>query len=151
MNISERGLELIKSHEKCRLTAYMPTAHDVLTIGWGHTGVDVSKDSVWTQQQADDALRRDVAGAERCVTGAVTVPLTQQEFDALVSLVFNIGCGAFKGTSSNPPSTLLRKLNLGDYSGAAEQFARWNKQAGIELAGLTKRRADEAGLFEATA
>ena len=52
MNISERGLDLIKYYEKCRLTAYMPTANDVLTIGWGHTGPDVQKDSVWTQEQA---------------------------------------------------------------------------------------------------
>jgi len=145
MNISQRGLDLIKSYEKCRLTAYLPTAHDVLTIGWGHTGADVQKDSVWTQQQADDALRRDVASTERCINSAVAVTLTQGEFDALCSFVFNIGCGAFKD------STLLKLLNASDYDGASAQFARWNKQNHVELAGLTKRRAEEAQLFEATA
>jgi lysozyme len=145
MNISERGLDLIKAHEKCRLTAYMPTRNDVLTIGWGHTGPDVQKDTVWTQQQADDALLADVADAELCVTRHVGVELTQFEFDALVSLVYNIGCGAFKG------STLLRLLNQGDYDGAAAQFPAWNHQNRVELAELTRRRAEERELFEATA
>lgn len=144
MNISERGLDLIKSYEKCRLTAYLPTVNDVLTIGWGHTGADVRKDSVWTQEQADEALKRDVASTERCINANVSVPLTQPEFDALCSLVFNIGCGAFKD------STLLRLLNASDYDGAAEQFRRWNKQNKVELAGLTARRASERQLFEAT-
>jgi lysozyme len=145
MNVSERGLDLIKAHEKCRLTAYMPTRNDVLTIGWGHTGPDVQKDTVWTQQQADDALLADLASAENCVEKHVLVELTQFEFDALVSLVFNIGCGAFKG------STLLRLLNAGDYDGASAQFPVWNKQNHIELAELTRRRAEERELFEATA
>ncbi len=145
MQISERGLELVKAHEKCRLTAYMPTRNDVLTIGWGHTGLDVHKDSVWTQQQADDALLADLTHAELCVTRHVSAELTQFEFDALVSLVYNIGCVAFKG------STLLRLLNAGDYDGASAQFSAWNKQNHIELAELTKRRAEERELFEATA
>src|SRR3979490_1243325 len=99
MNISERGLDLIKAHEKCRLTAYMPTRNDVLTIGWGHTGPDVQKDTGWTQQQADNALLADLASAENCGEKHVLVELTQFEFDALVSLVYNIGCGAFKGST----------------------------------------------------
>lgn len=144
MNISERGLDLIKAHEKCRLTAYLPTRNDVLTIGWGHTGIDVQKDTVWTQEQADFALIADLADAENCVEKHVLVELTQFEFDALVSLVFNIGCGAFKG------STLLRLLNASNYDGASEQFQVWNKQNHIELAELTRRRAEERELFEAT-
>jgi lysozyme len=145
VNISERGLELIKNHEKCRLTAYMPTRNDQWTIGWGHCGPDVQKDTVWTQWQADNALIADLGDAENCVEKHVGVDLTQFEFDALVSLVFNIGCGAFKG------STLLRLLNAGDYDGASAQFPAWNKQHHIELAELTRRRAEERELFEATA
>src|SRR5712691_259206 len=145
MQISERGLELIKNHEKCRLTAYLPTRNDVLTIGWGHTGHDVQKDTVWTQQQADDALVVDLGAAENCVEKHVLAELTQFEFDALVSLVYNIGCWAFKG------STLLRLLNAGDYDGASAQFPAWNKQNHVELAELTRRRAEERELFEATA
>lgn len=144
MNISERGLDLIKSFEKCRLVAFKPTPNDVYTIGWGHTGPDVEQHTVLTQQQADDALIRDVTFAERCVTGCVTAELSQFEFDACVSLCYNIGCHAFRN------STLVKLLNASDYDGAAEQFARWNRQAGVELAGLTTRREAERLLFEAT-
>lgn len=145
MNISERGLDLVKSYEKCRLVAFKPTPNDVWTIGWGHTGPDVDQHTVWTQQQADDGLVKDIGTAERCVNACVTVPMTQGEFDACVSLCYNIGCDAFR------KSTLVKLLNASDYDGAAAQFARWNKQAGIELAGLTKRRADEVELFETLA
>lgn len=144
-SISERGLNLIKSFEKCRLVAFKPTPNDVWTIGWGHTGPDVDRHTVWTQEQADDGLVKDVAIAERCVNGCVTAELTQEEFDACVSLCYNIGCDAFK------KSTLVKLLNAGDYDGAAAQFPRWNKQAGLELAGLTKRRDAERDLFEGTA
>lgn len=141
MKISERGLDLIKSYEKCRLVAFKPTPNDVWTIGWGHTGHDVDQHTVWTQQQADDGLVKDVGVSERCVNGCVTTELTQEEFDACVSLCYNIGCKAFR------ESTLVKLLNALDRIGAAEQFSRWNKQAGIELAGLTKRRESEKELF----
>lgn len=144
MNISDRGLDLIKSYEKLRLKAYKPTPNDVWTCGWGSTR-GVTESTIWTEAQADEALKRDIADAERCINAQVRVPLTQGEFDALCSLVFNIGCGQFKS------STLLMLLNKSDYDGASAQFKRWNKQAGIELAGLTRRRAEEAQLFEATA
>ena len=140
MNIGTAGLELIKSFERCRLVAYKPTPDDVWTCGWGSTtGVDQA--TVWTQAEADDALAKDVGSAERCVDAGVSVPLAQNQFDALCSLVFNIGCGAFKG------STLLRKLNAGDVEGARAEFSRWNKQAGKVLSGLTRRRDHEAALF----
>lgn len=143
MNISERGLTLIKSFEKCRLAAYKPTPNDVWTVGWGHTGPDVDQHTVWTQQQADEGLVNDVSTSERCVSDCVTSELLQVEFDALVSLCYNIGCKALR------ESTLVKLLNDGDYEGAAGQFHRWNKQAGHELAGLTVRREAERKLFEA--
>jgi len=141
MKLGPHGIALIKSYEQCRLRAYLPTPDDVWTCGWGSTK-GVTQDTVWTQEEADARFLEDAVEAEACVNGSVTVPLTQNEFDALVSLVFNIGCGAFRG------STLLRLLNQSDYDGAAGQFKRWNKQAGKELAGLTSRRAKEAALFE---
>lgn len=140
MNISEAGLDLIKSFESFQAKAYMPTAEDVPTIGYGHTAF-VKMGDTCTEAQACLWLREDCAGAEKCVGDNVRVPLNQNEFDALVSLVFNIGCGAFKS------STLLRLLNARDYDGASDQFRRWNRQAGKELAGLTSRRAAEERMF----
>jgi len=140
MKISDEGLELIKSYERLILGAYMPTPNDVPTIGYGHTK-GVKMGDTCTPEQADTWLREDCEEAEACIAKHVTVPLMQNEFDALVSLVFNIGCGAFKA------STLLRLLNANDFDAAQEQFKRWNKQAGKELAGLTRRRADEERMF----
>lgn len=144
MKLGAAGTALIQSYEKCRLEAYMPTPDDVPTIGWGHTR-GVAMGDTCTQEQADAWFLEDIAWVEECVNRAVTMPLTQPEFDSLCSLCFNIGCRAFSG------STLVRLLNNGDYDGAAEQFSHWNKQHGKELAGLTKRRAAEAELFEETA
>ncbi len=145
LTTSPRGLDLIKSFEKLRLVAFKPTPNDVWTCGWGHTGPDVDQHTVCTEEQADAWLTSDVGSAERCVNQYVTVELTQFEFDACVSLCYNIGCHAFKD------STLVKLLNAGDYDGAAEQFGGWNKQAGQVLAGLTTRRNAERDLFEATA
>lgn len=145
MQISERGIALIKSFEKCRLTAYLPTPNDRWTVGYGHTGPDVTEGTVWTQQKADFELLLDIGRAELGVETSVTVPMTQGEFDACVSLAYNIGVAAFRD------STLVRLLNAGDHEGASLQFKRWNKQKGVVLAGLTRRRAAEAELFEGTA
>ena len=141
MNIGDAGLALIKEFEQCRLRAYKPTPEDVWTCGWGSTK-GVTADTVWTQEEADAHFLEDIAWVEKCVNGAVTLPLTQNEFDACCSLCFNIGCSAFKG------STLAKKLNTSDLVGAEAEFKRWNRQAGKELAGLTRRRAQEAVLFE---
>ena len=94
-----------------------------------------------TQEQADAWFLEDVAWAEDCVNEAVKVELTQQQFDACVSLCFNIGCGAFK------KSTLVRLLNAGDFDAAALQFRVWNRQNHKVLAGLTRRRLAEEKLF----
>ena len=141
MNIGDAGLALIKSFEGLRLKAYMPTPDDVPTIGYGHTR-GVAMGDTCTEEQADKWLRDDVAWAEECVSRAVTAQVQQAEFDAMVSLCFNIGCRAFSG------STLVKLLNSGDYDGASAQFLRWDKQAGKELAGLKRRREAEAALFE---
>lgn len=140
MRISDKGLALIKSFEGLRLAAYLDSV-GVPTIGYGHTkGVQIG--DTCTEDEATEWLREDCADAENCVNSAVSVPLTQHEFDACVSFVFNLGCGSFR------KSTLLRKLLDSDYDGAALEFRKWNKAGGVELAGLTRRRAAEAALFE---
>lgn len=141
MQISKAGLDLIKQFEGLYLKAYRCPA-GVPTIGYGHTA-GVAMGQTITQQQADDYLRRDVRQFERAVARLVTVPLTQGQFDALVSFAFNLGEGALA------QSTLLRLLNAGDHAGAADQFDRWNKAGGRVLPGLVRRRAAERALFEA--
>ncbi len=141
MKLGEAGRKLIQSFEQCRLKAYKPTPDDVWTCGWGSTQ-GVTEDTVWTQEEADEAFLKDMEWVEKCVNESVRGSLTQNEYDALCSLVFNIGCKAFKS------STLLGMINAGNFESAALQFRRWNKQAGKELAGLTRRRAAEERLFE---
>lgn len=141
MNISDDGLSLIKRFEGCRLTSYQDSV-GIWTVGYGHTGSLVTKGMAITQQEADDLLRHDAKAAERCVSSLVSVELTQHEFDALCSFVFNVGCGNFRN------STMLKRLNAGDHDAAAQEFKRWDKAGGEVLAGLTKRREAEAQLFE---
>lgn len=132
--------QLIKKWEQLRLTAYKPTPNDVWTIGWGHT-LGVTEGMVIDQNQAEQFFQQDVSEAENAVNQYVKVGLTQHQFDALVSFTFNEGVGAFRS------STLLRKLNAGDYQGAANEFPRWNKQGSKTLQGLVNRRADEMAYF----
>ena len=141
MNIGPQGISLIQSYEKCRLSAYLPTSHDVPTIGFGHTK-GVSMGDTCTQEQADAWFLEDIAWVEDCVNEAVTASINQNEFDALCSLCFNIGCKAFSGSS------LVRELNLANYNGAAERFLDWDKQNHVVLAGLTARRQSEKNLFD---
>jgi lysozyme len=143
MTISDDGLALIKSAEGLRLSAYLCPAN-VWTIGYGTTR-GVKAGQAISAIKAEELLREDVRQFERAVSEAVDVPITQGQFDALVSLVYNIGTGAFK------KSTLLRLLNQSRYAEAAAQFARWNKGGGKVLPGLVKRRAAERKLFEGTA
>ena len=141
MKIGQAGIDLIQSYEKCRLKAYLPTPNDVWTCGWGSTK-GVTQDTVWTQEEADTAFLKDLEWVEECVGKAVTAQLTQNEYDALCSLCFNIGCTNFG------KSTLVKLLNQGNYDAASLEFSRWDKQKGQVLAGLTRRRAEEARLFE---
>ncbi|WP_313489196.1 lysozyme [Stutzerimonas nitrititolerans] len=140
MQTSQRGIDLIKTFEGLRLAAY-DDGVGVQTIGYGHTK-GVKPGMTITADQAVQFLREDLHGAERDVERYVTVHLCQHQFDALASLVFNIGGTAFRD------STLLRKLNAGDYAGAAVQFDRWVHGGGKILPGLVKRRAAERAMFE---
>jgi lysozyme len=136
---SNIGLKLIKEHEGLSLVAYVCPG-GVWSIGWGHTR-NVYSGMFISQEVALSLLLQDVQDAERCVRREVKVPLTQTMFDALVSFVFNLGCGAFRS------STLLGLLNAGNYLSAADQFPRWNRGGGQVLPGLVRRRAQEQGLF----
>lgn len=140
MKISQKGLDLIKSFEGLELKAYKDSV-GVLTIGWGSTGSHVKQGMVITKEQAEELLKQDVSRFEKGVTELVKAPLNQNQFDALVSFSFNLGLGNLKS------STLLRKLNSLDYSGAANEFTRWNKADGRVLNGLTRRREAEKKLF----
>ena len=140
MKINEAGLNLIKDFEGCRLKAYLCPA-GVWTIGYGHTQ-GVKPDMVINQLQAERFLRQDLKRFEDAVTSLVKVPITPNQFSALVSFAYNVGTGALYD------STLLRKLNKKDYKGAANEFLRWNKAGGKVLPGLTRRRLAEKDLFE---
>ncbi|HXG01499.1 MAG TPA: lysozyme [Bacteroidota bacterium] len=122
------------------MKAYLCPA-GVWTIGYGHTGGVKEGDRI-TLQQAEELLKQDLERFEECIRRSVTVPLNQNQFDALVSFAFNVGCMALEN------STLLRKLNAGDYAGAAQEFGKWVKSRGVILPGLIKRRDAERALFE---
>lgn len=135
-----KGLALTEQFEGCRLTAYQDQV-GVWTIGYGHTGPEVCAGLTVTLEQASALLQKDVSNAAEFVNKAVMVALTQEEFDALVDFVFNLGAGAFA------KSTLLRMLNAGDYAAAAAQFAAWDRAGGVVVAGLLRRRQAETALF----
>jgi len=139
VKISEKGLELLKHYEGCELTAYRCSA-DVLTIGYGHTK-GVTEDMVITQEEADQMLQDEMPEYEGYINDKVTVELNQDQFDAMVCWVYNLGSGNLSS------STLLKVLNDGDYDGVPEQMKRWNKAGGKVLNGLIKRRDSEAKLF----
>lgn len=140
MKLSQDGLDMVKKYEGLYTKAYHCPA-GVLTIGYGHTGPDVKPGQRIREAQAEKMLRQDMGKFEDAVRRQVKVPLTQGQFDALVSFTFNCGEGALKN------STLLKKLNSGDYAGAQAEFQRWNKGGGRVLPGLVKRRAEEAQMF----
>lgn len=139
MKTAVDGLNLIKHFEGLRLQAYQCPAK-VWTIGYGHTA-EVNSDDVITEEAADHFLRQDVEDSERAVNLNVHVPLTQNQFDALVSFVFNLGGGNFRA------STLLKKLNARDYDGTAKELLRWDNAGGEKSPGLARRREAEKVLF----
>ena len=144
MQISDKGIALIKQFEGCKLTAYQDSV-GVWTIGYGWTqpvdGKPVKRGMTIDQQTADRLLKTGLVGYENDVLKVVRVKLTQGQFDALVSFTYNLGARSLS------TSTLLRKLNAGDYAGAADEFLRWNKAGGKVLNGLTRRREAERALF----
>lgn len=138
MNIYNTNL--IKNWEELRLKSYKPTPNDVWTIGWGHTK-NVLPNQTISEEEAEAFFKEDTAWVEDFIKKYIKVPLSQNQYDAVASWVFNIGAGNAK------TSTLIRKLNAKDYEGAAHEFPRWNKQKGKVLNGLTKRRAEEMQYF----
>ena len=143
---SPQGLAIIKRFEGFRAKPYACPA-GVATIGYGSTYYADGKpvkltDEPITEAQAQELLQATLAKYEACVNGAVKMPINQNQFDALVSFTYNVGCSAFRN------STLLRMLNQGYEPQAAAQFNRWTLGGGKVLAGLVSRRAAERALFE---
>lgn len=141
--VSEDGIALLHKWEGCELTAYPdPGSADgnPWTIGWGSTGEGIKKGVTWTQQQADDRFEKDIQKYADQVSSFIGgVPTSQPQFDALVSFHYNTGAIA--------SSTLGKKHKAADYSGAANEFKKWNKNDGKVMQGLTNRRADEEALY----
>lgn len=148
LRTSDNGIAKIKQWEGFRAKAYRDGG-GVWTIGYGHTSdalFEVKPNSVITEEKAEELLRHDLREAEDAVNAYVKVPLNQNQFDALVSFTFNVGVGG-KKQAGFTTSTLLKKLNAGDYDAVPKELARWNKDNGKVVAGLTNRRAAEAGLW----
>lgn len=141
--INRAGLDLIKEFEGFSYVAYPDpgTGGIPYTIGWGHAGPDVKPGMKITKERAEELLIADLASACRAVESSVKVPLTDNQFAALVSFVFNCGPANFRN------STLLRRLNAGDYGCVPAELAKWNRAAGKVLPGLSRRRAAEAVLW----
>lgn len=144
MQTSEKGIALIKQFEGCKLTAYQDSV-GVWTIGYGWTqpvdGKPIRAGMTIKQETAERLLKTGLVSYESDVSRLVKVGLTQGQFDALVAFTYNLGARSLS------TSTLLRKLNAGDYAGAADEFLRWNKAGGKVLNGLTRRREAERALF----
>jgi lysozyme len=150
LSLTPAGANLIKHFEGClekngeHYAAYRCPAN-VLTIGWGHTqhhGKKFDAASRWTLAQCNEAFLEDMTGFEKAVRRLVTIELEPWQFDALVSFTYNCGEGNLQ------KSTLLKKVNAGDFEGAALEFHKWNKGGGKKLDGLVRRRASEALLFQ---
>lgn len=139
MLLSETGINLIKDFEGFHPEAYQCPA-GIWTIGYGHTA-GVHPGNVVSVAQAEILLRQDISESEYAIRRFVSVLLHQHQFDALVSFVFNIGSGNFSA------STLLKKLNAGNYIGAANEFLRWIYASGMCMPGLVRRREAEKALF----
>lgn len=156
MEISDKGINLIKKFEGCRLTAYKCPA-GIWTIGYGHTGADVTSGKTISQDEADRLFKQDLKVHSKNVSKLLTVPVNQNQFDALVSLEYNIGVGNFKSSS------ILRLLNQRKFfeAGARFLFENPNSKTPEEkykgcwvfdnkkkvLNGLVRRRAEEQRLF----
>lgn len=151
--MSEKGRALLYGSESCKLKAYPDPGSkngEPWTIGWGSTGADIVEGLVWTQAQCDARRDRDLAkfedGVNRLLGGA---PTTQEQFDALVCLAYNIGLDEDADTIAEGlgDSSLLRKHKAGDYEGARAAFKSWRFNDGREMRGLVTRRAAEAKLY----
>ena len=146
MKISQNGLNLIKEFEGLSLKPYLDVVN-IPTIGWGNTYYPDGKKVTMNDKPIDELKANEILeyiankDFASFVSKVVKVPLNQNQFDALVSFAYNVGNGSLQN------STLLKKLNSGDYQGASNEFLRWNKSGGKVLSGLTKRREKERALF----
>lgn len=138
--INAAGLAHIKKWEGCSLTAYRDVAN-VLTIGYGSTGPHVKPGMRITEFRAESLLKDDLDRFERAVEKLVKVPLTDNQFAALVSFAFNVGVGALQS------STLLKKLNAGDYASVPSELMKWVNAGGRKVNGLVNRRKGDGALF----
>ena len=139
MKISQNGIDLIKKYEGCKLQAYYDSV-GVLTVGYGHT-TTVKKGMIISQTKAEELLKNDLKRFEEGVTRLVGLKIHQLMFDSLVSFAFNLGLGNLQ------KSTLLKKVNLGKFEEASNEFIKWNRAGGKVLEGLTRRREAERDLF----
>ena len=139
MKTSEVGVELIKEFEGCKQVAYQDSV-GVWTIGYGHTK-DVYEGQLAIKKTIERWLQEDLEEFESYVSKLVKVELNQNQFDALVAWTYNLGPTNLK------ESTMLRKLNYGDYESVPDEMRRWNKAGGEVLNGLVRRRDAEANLF----
>jgi len=144
-NMTDEGLDLIKLYEGYSSSPYLcPAQHWTIGYGaiWGLDGKRVTEDHPdINKDQADQLLRRDVRKSQVAVLRLIKVPLEDGQFDSLCSFVFNLGSGSLQS------STLRRKINRGDYIGAADEFPRWVFAGGRKLKGLIKRRNQERLMF----
>lgn len=139
---NESGLKLLKEFEGCRLKAYRDIG-GILTIGFGHTGVDVHEDMEINQAMADSLLLKDINNFCKGVNNLLKVSCTDNQYSAMVCFAYNVGLENFKR------STLLNCVNKNNAIGAAGEFGRWNKVKGVISAGLSRRRESERQLFTA--
>lgn len=139
MTITSAGIALIKRHEQCRLKAYKDPV-GIWTIGWGHTGPDVIEGLEITQAQADALLAADLARFDEAITDKCP-EASDLQHDAMCSLAFNVGIGAFQ------KSSVARLHNAGRYSEACQAFSLWNKAGGRVLIELVHRRAEESAMY----
>jgi len=152
MNISKHGIAFIKTFEALRLSAY-DDGGGVLTIGYGHTGPEVKTGDKISAAQAETFLRADLLRFESTANAAIKVAVTQNQYDMFISILFNVGSGK-EGMADGiielkvgGPSTLLAKLNAGDYLGAGAEFIKWHKDGGKRLKGLLRRRVREISIW----
>lgn len=137
----DKATAFIKQWEGCKLISYKDVA-GIYTIGYGSTGHGICATTVWTQEQADKDLEERVKAIHNILTRGGFLPaLNDNQLTALISLCYNIGQGAFRG------STLIKKINQRDFKGAALEFLKWNHVGGQVVDGLTKRRKAESELF----
>lgn len=140
MRTNSAGIGIIRKFEGLRQDAYLCPAN-VWTIGYGHTGSEVIPGLHWTIMQCEKGLLRDLESFEKGVVALLLVPVTSNQFSALISFAYNLGLGSLKS------STLLKLLNKKEYNSAALEFPKWVKGGGKVLPGLVARREAEQKLF----